>query len=173
MVAAPWVHPKSGLLYYRKILPERARHLFGGNREVRRSLKTRNMAEARLRHAQIAAKVEARIAAASIPAHSLQHRELVALAGAWYRRELAKHEMDPGTARDWSAIADEYRLDLEAAQALDRRQRGVAAGAMDGEDDDPAADWLAIRPELSDWLRADMDEADEIALSHGYPCVRN
>ena len=69
MVAAPWVHPKTGTLYYRKVVPERARHLFGGNREVRRSLKTRNMAEARLRHAQIAADVEARIAAASIPAH--------------------------------------------------------------------------------------------------------
>ena len=163
----------TGTLYYRKVLPERARHLFGGMLEFKRSLRTRNAAEARVRHAQIAAKVEARIALASIPTHSLPHRELVALAGEWYRRELAKHAMDPGTARDWSAIADEYRLDLEAAQALDRRQRGVAAGAMDGEDDDPAADWLAIRPELSDWLRADMDEADEIALSHGYPCVRN
>ena len=80
MVAAPWVHPKTGTLYYRKVVPERARHLFGGNREVRRSLKTRNMAEARLRHAQIAADVEASVVRDPV------HDAVVWRAGAWRQR---------------------------------------------------------------------------------------
>lgn len=176
MMSAPWVHPRTGILWYRKVIPERARHLFDGKREVRRSLRTRNTAEARLRHTQIASEVEARIAAAGRAAHSIDYRELHALAGEWYRRELARCESDPGRSRDWEAVADDYQLDLEAGRTLDRRRRGITADRPDADEDDPATDWLAIRADLSDWLRADMAKADEVAFAHGHhldPATRN
>src|SRR5437764_818034 len=67
LMTTPWVHPKTGGLYYRKAIPPRARHLFGGKVEVRRSLGTRDPRQARVRYAEIAHEVEARIAAASAP----------------------------------------------------------------------------------------------------------
>ncbi len=38
LMTAPWVHPKTGGFYYRKVIPPRARRLFGGKVEIRRSL---------------------------------------------------------------------------------------------------------------------------------------
>src|SRR3954453_21895150 len=67
LMTTPWTHPKTGVYWYRKMVPDRARHLFGGKREVRRSLRTKDRAEARIRYAEIAHEVEATIAAASAP----------------------------------------------------------------------------------------------------------
>ena len=49
-MTTPWTHPKTGVYWYRKVVPDRARHLFGGKREVRRSLRTKDRAEARVRY---------------------------------------------------------------------------------------------------------------------------
>ena len=95
-MTTPWVHPKTGGLYYRKVIPPRARHLFGGKVEVRRSLGTRDPRQARVRYAEIAHEVEARIAAASAPPRAATHEQLCALAGEWYRRKLAAWGPEPG-----------------------------------------------------------------------------
>src|SRR5437763_12359057 len=79
LMTTPWVHPKTGGLYYRKVIPPRARHLFGGKVEIRRSLDTKDPGEARRRYARIAAEVEARIAAGDSPPQGLSHQELAAL----------------------------------------------------------------------------------------------
>jgi integrase len=172
LMTAPWVHPKTGLLWYRKVIPPRARHLFDGKGEVRRSLGTRDPREARVRHARIAAEVEARIAAASRPPHGLSHRELVALAGEWYRRKLAEGEPDPGPARDWGFVVDAFREDLEGytRQARQRWRELVGAAPADAEDEDetaPAA-WTALAPELPDNFRAILREVDALAGAAGH-----
>jgi hypothetical protein len=41
LMTTPWVHPNTGGFYYRKVIPPRARHLFGGKVEVRRSPRCR------------------------------------------------------------------------------------------------------------------------------------
>src|SRR3954466_11112347 len=88
LMTTPWVHPKTGGLYYRKVIPPRARHLFGGKVEVRRSLGTRDPRQAPVRCAEIPHKVEATIAAASAPPGPATHEQLCALAGEWYRPKL-------------------------------------------------------------------------------------
>lgn len=168
MTAAPWVHPKTGILWYRKVVPERARHLFDGKREVRRSLGTRNASEARVRHARIAAEVEARIAAAAVAPHGLTYQELVGLAGEWYRRKLAAWAPEPGSARDWGAVADCFRDDLENYARKARRVRQPLVGGAPIDDDEAPAAWAALAPELPDDFRAIMREVDAIASSAGY-----
>src|SRR5687767_7323753 len=113
MMAAPWVHPKTGMLWYRKVIPPRARHLFGGKWEVRRSLKTRDPREAKARHAQIAAEIEARIATFGAPPQRLTYQEQCMLAGEWYRRKRDEWEPDPGDAEGWAAVWLNFRDDLD------------------------------------------------------------
>ena len=56
-MARPWKHPKTGLYWLRKRVPDALR-IIVGRREVRRSLGTRDPAEAKLRHAQMLAALE-------------------------------------------------------------------------------------------------------------------
>src|SRR3954449_8208206 len=145
LMTTPWVHPKTGGLYYRKVVPPRARHLFGGKVEVRRSLGTRDPRQARVRYAEIAREVEARIAAASAPPAPATHEQLCALAGEWYRRKLAAWGPEPGAPREWGALAQDLHEDVKALIARDRRDRGApratcrsARGRVAGEAE-PAA----------------------------------
>jgi hypothetical protein len=55
----PSKHPRTGIHEFRKRVPDRLRPLVG-KREVKRSLKTKDPAVARERHATIAAEIEAR-----------------------------------------------------------------------------------------------------------------
>jgi hypothetical protein len=54
----PRKHPRTGVYEFRKRVPDRLRPLVG-KREVKRSLKTKDPAVARERHAAVAAEVEA------------------------------------------------------------------------------------------------------------------
>jgi hypothetical protein len=49
-MSRPWKHPRSGVYYLRKGVPEDLRELVG-KREEKRSLETRDPAEAKRRHA--------------------------------------------------------------------------------------------------------------------------
>src|SRR3954471_16489197 len=120
LMTTPWVHPKTGGLYYRKVIPPRARHLFGGKVEVRRSLGTRDPRQARLRYAEIAHEVEARIAAAGAPPGPASHEQLGAPAGEWYRRKLAAWGPEPGAAREWAVLAQDLHEDVKALIVRDR-----------------------------------------------------
>ena len=57
-MARPWKHPKTGVYWLRKGVPEALRPLVG-KREEKRSLRTRDPDEARQRHAQALSEVEA------------------------------------------------------------------------------------------------------------------
>ena len=52
-MSRPWKHPKTGVYYYRKVVPEAMRQLFGLV-EVRKTLGTKDPRQAALRHAQVA-----------------------------------------------------------------------------------------------------------------------
>ena len=175
-MTTPWVHPKTGGLYYRKVIPPRARHLFGGKVEVRRSLGTRDPRQARVRYAEIAHEVEARIAAASAPPRAASHEQLCALAGEWYRRKLAAWGPEPGAPREWAALAQDLHEDVKALIVRDRRDRGAASdGPLDDEsldralfdDDGPTVAWSALAADLPEPLRTVAAEVDAIATGRG------
>ncbi|WP_430727491.1 DUF6538 domain-containing protein [Undibacter mobilis] len=55
----PWKHPKTGMCWLRKRVPDDLRLLIG-KREEKRSLGTRDFAEAKVRLAQAMTEVDAR-----------------------------------------------------------------------------------------------------------------
>ena len=58
-MARPWKHPKTGIYWLRKRVPEDLRPILG-KREEKRSLGTRDAAEAKRLHAQALAELEQR-----------------------------------------------------------------------------------------------------------------
>jgi hypothetical protein len=58
-MSRPWKHPDSGVYWFRKAVPVELRVLVG-KREEKRSLQTKDPAEARRLHATIAAEIEAK-----------------------------------------------------------------------------------------------------------------
>jgi hypothetical protein len=65
-MSRPWKHPKTGVYYFRKVVPEDMRKLVGLV-EVRKTLGTKDPRQAALRHAQVAAKVAGYAEALSWP----------------------------------------------------------------------------------------------------------
>jgi len=57
LMPQPWKQPKTGVCYFRKIVPERLRPL-GGRREIEISLRTKNLCEAKLHYPEAAARVD-------------------------------------------------------------------------------------------------------------------
>jgi integrase len=55
-MSRPWKHPKTGVYWFRKVVPEALRGLVG-KVEIRRSLRTKDPREAALRHVEVAAKI--------------------------------------------------------------------------------------------------------------------
>ena len=104
----PFKHPKTQVYYYRRVVPHHLRDALGRT-EFRISLRTKDLREAKLRYPETAAEVEAKLAqAAGGPAH-LTHRQIVALAGRWYRRKLDEYDANPADPLGWEVWADELR----------------------------------------------------------------
>jgi hypothetical protein len=57
-MSRPWKHPKTGVYYYRKVVPEAMRQLVGLV-EVRKTLGTKDPRQAALRFTEVAAQVAA------------------------------------------------------------------------------------------------------------------
>lgn len=107
LMAGPWPHPKTGILYYRKATPpdlmaaRRRLAEFGikVTREIQRSLGTKDKKPAERRYLEIAAEVEAewdrwRAVLRDGP-QPLTHSQQVALAGEHAKAFLAAHEDEP------------------------------------------------------------------------------
>jgi hypothetical protein len=92
---------------------------------IKISLRTKDEGEARLRHASVQAQVQQRRAAARNGATSLSHREILALAGEWYRDLVSTHEDDPGDPEDWAIYQDLLGDGLECFQLEDNPKQGV------------------------------------------------
>jgi hypothetical protein len=133
-MARPWKHPKTGVYYFRRVVPEALRAAVG-KVEERVSLRTKDPREAAARHPEVAARVAAEWNALRDGPKPLTHEQASALAGLWYRWFVAKHEADPGTDpnawMDWARDLHEAGLDwwpgMEGDDLTDERPRSRGA----------------------------------------------
>jgi integrase len=98
----PQKHPRTGVYWFRRRVPERLRALVGKTEEVR-SLKTKDLNIAKARHIAVAAEVEERWKNLQRGPAVLTHQQVLSLAGEVYRAEVEAHQADPGDPRQWVA----------------------------------------------------------------------
>jgi integrase len=106
---------KSGSYAARKGIPKDVRveyqRLYGPGWEAKLTLPAgARPQEAKARHAEWVAEIEARIAAIRAArkgeGQSLLKRDALALAGEWYQWYVARHEADPGSPEHWRVLWD-------------------------------------------------------------------
>src|SRR5215212_3206702 len=144
-MARPWKHPKTGVYWLRKGVPEALRALVG-KREEKRSLKTRDPDEARQRHAQALSEVEAQWAHLRSGPRQLTQKEAHALASVHYDAIVAHFADNPSQQTFW-------RTDLgDALFALPKIPPG--ASVIDWTFSDP--DWPQ-KGAMRDWCQAEAE----------------
>ncbi|MCC5977556.1 MAG: tyrosine-type recombinase/integrase [Salinarimonas sp.] len=114
-VSSPHKHRKSSVYYFRRVVPADLREAVG-KREVMISLRTKDPAEARRKHAEVAAMVEREWQALRSPARSLTQREIVALAGLIYAEEVEALSEEPGSADVWAHVIELHAKAREAGK---------------------------------------------------------
>lgn len=134
-MAKPQKDEKAGVYYFRKGVPLALREAVGLT-ELRKSLGTKDPAEAKRRHAEVALEVDAewdRLRAALRLGEgsrdperrpqliSLTQKDAHALAGEFYREFVAENEANPGSADRWT----ERLLAMATALPLSRREPGA------------------------------------------------
>jgi integrase len=97
----PWQHPKSGVYYFRKVVPAPLRAALGRT-EFRISLGTKSLRDAKLKYPEVASGVDAKLRQAAGGPASLTQLQITALAGKWYRKELEFWEQNPDTADNYA-----------------------------------------------------------------------
>lgn len=116
----PWKHPDSGIFYFRKRVPDAFRPRIK-KAIVKVSLNTRDPAEAKRRHAEMALAVAEEWAAmmrAPEPpkaAMSLSEKQCHALAGELYAEVVAQHQNNPGDPDQWERKLTEIQTFLPFA----------------------------------------------------------
>lgn len=99
-MSRPWKHPKTGIYWLRKGVPEALRDAVG-KREEKLSLQTRDPVEAKKRHAEALADIEKRWANLRTGPKSLTEREAHRLATVAYDNWLAKYRDNPSQQASW------------------------------------------------------------------------
>jgi Domain of unknown function (DUF6538) len=99
-MARPWKHPKSGLYWLRKRVPDALRAKVG-RREIRRSLGTRDPAEAKLRQAEALAVLEKQWQNLRAGPQTLTEQQAHDLARHVHDRWLEMHKDNPSEQTDW------------------------------------------------------------------------
>lgn len=99
-MSRPWKHPKTGVYWLRKRIPDDLRSLLG-KREEKRSLKTRDPVEAKRRHLEALTQVEAQWANLKAGPKSLTEREAHALAAPIYHQWIEQHRDNPSQQTFW------------------------------------------------------------------------
>jgi integrase len=106
-MASPWKHPKTGMFWFRRRVPDRLRPLVGKT-IVSRSLATKDVGDAKRRFLQVAAEIDrewtALIEDAEIeaPRPRLTNKEKLGLAGEFFRWYVARHNDEPGSQEHWA-----------------------------------------------------------------------
>lgn len=99
-MAQPWSHPKTGILWFRRVVPVDLRDAVG-KREERRSLQTRDPEVARVRFAKVSAEIEQRWANLRAGARDITEREANELAAWVYDDWFNTHAEDPSYQLTW------------------------------------------------------------------------
>jgi hypothetical protein len=105
LMPQPWKHPKSGVYYFRKVVPERLRPIVG-RREIKVSLNTKSLRDAKLRYPEAAAWADRMLQQAQGGMIRLTNKQILALAAEWYKRQLAARENEPGSPAELEIMAD-------------------------------------------------------------------
>lgn len=103
-MSRPWKHPKSGVYWFRKAVPEDLRDLVG-KREEKRSLQTRDPHEAKREHAKVLVEVESRWTNLRAGPQNLTELEAHQIAVTPHDWWLQEHRDNPSKRTVW-------RLDL-------------------------------------------------------------
>jgi integrase len=155
-----WRHPKSGIFYFRQAVPEEHRPAVG-KREIKFSLHTTDPKEAKLRYPDAAARANEILQRATGGERHLTHKQVLALAGEWYRRELVRREDEPGRADDLQAgawaLEELYNESLTEAYRRyeDQRSRGIQGA-------EPTRKFKSKK-----FLRAVQPDVDELLWAEG------
>lgn len=112
--ARPHKHPKTGVYWFRKVVPKDLRAVIGKT-EVVQSLRTKDAGEARKAHAELAAEIEARWASLRAGTQRLTDEQVAALAGEAYRDAIAAYGADPGEPEGWEGSQSALEAALDAA----------------------------------------------------------
>jgi hypothetical protein len=126
-MARPWKHPKTGIYWLRKGVPEDLRTLVG-KREEKRSLGTKDPIEAKRLHATALAEVEARWASLRGGPRSLSEREAYALASEFHDRWLESYRDDPSQQTLWRIDLFERMWAASPPNDLAASPKGAALG---------------------------------------------
>ncbi len=101
-MARPWQHPKTGIYWLRKRVPDDLRPLIG-KREEKRSLGTRDPDEAKRFHAQALVDLEQRWANLRAPPKPISEREAHELVAPAYEWWINLHRDNPSEQKVWRA----------------------------------------------------------------------
>ncbi|MGC2221595.1 MAG: DUF6538 domain-containing protein [Methylocella sp.] len=101
-MARPWKHPKTGIYWLRKRVPDDLRPLIG-KREEKRSLGTRDPDEAKRLHAQALVDLEQRWANLRAPPKPISEREAHELVAPAYEWWINLHRDNPSEQKVWRA----------------------------------------------------------------------
>ncbi len=99
-MSRPWKHPKTGVYWLRKRIPDDLRPILG-KLEEKRSLKTRDPAEAKRRHLEALAQLETQWANLRAGPQTLTERDAHELATAVHDRWLTLHKDNPSEQVFW------------------------------------------------------------------------
>ncbi|WP_237709525.1 site-specific integrase [Pseudomonas oryzihabitans] len=151
-MAQPFLHPSSGVFYLRRRVPDELRPVLG--REYKRSLKTRDPAEAKARHAVEWTRSEEAFSLARAQLASVQvltKRDMQQLAARWFRQELEALEQS-GNFRAWLPPASDATV-VETLHGWEEHREYLTIRQAVAEDDE--TDWLSVmRPYLLQALRS-------------------
>ncbi len=100
-MARPWKHPKTGIYWLRKRVPDDLRPILG-KQEEKRSLGTRDSAEAKRLHAQALVELEQRWANLRAPSKPISEREAHELVAPAYEWWLNLHRDNPSEQTVWT-----------------------------------------------------------------------
>jgi integrase len=100
-MSRPWKHPKTGVFWLRKRIPDDLQKLLGGKREELKSLGTKDGEEAKRRLIAALAELEVRWATLRQGTQELTEREAHRLASRVYDNWLAMHADNPSDQLTW------------------------------------------------------------------------
>lgn len=100
MIPRPFKHPKTGVYYYRRVVPPDLMAVLG-KREIKRTLDTKDVAEAKRRHASVHAEVELQWVNLRAGSHTLTERRAHEIASPLYRRWIEIHAENPSQSDGW------------------------------------------------------------------------
>ncbi|WP_363252376.1 DUF6538 domain-containing protein [Bradyrhizobium sp.] len=118
-MSRPWKHPKSGVYWVRKRVPDDLLKLVG-KREEKRSLQTRDPGEAKRRHVEALVEIEGRWANLRAGPKVLTEREAHQMAMPIHHRWLRQHIDNPSQQTAWNVdLADQVFVKQKTPKSFD------------------------------------------------------